>query len=229
MKGFKIPAINSLIKEIKESEGNYWMRRSIEDVIYMIKEGDEVMEWLSPWKPGYRFIFSRHENSFTEARVGNQFIIEIKVLDTFYNFITVIKMNEMDAIRTIDCIEAFLYEFGHEDYSSYYIGFPNYNMNECLSIKLERGLHNMDLDNLPPAYIDNANDDIRDINFILGKYSNISETLTPILSFYLSDSELADFAYDLFFVGLIDLEIAEEESLNRSIKKLFLDIDPDLD
>jgi hypothetical protein len=102
MKRFKIPAINSLIKDIKESEGNYWMRKSIEDVISKIKEGDEVMEWLSPWKPGYRFIFSRHENSFTEARVGNQFIIEIKVLDTFYNFITVIKMNEMDALRTID-------------------------------------------------------------------------------------------------------------------------------
>jgi hypothetical protein len=216
--------ITVLKSYFKESKDNYYMNKGMKNIVDNIKDSEEIMEWCTPWKPGFRFIINRYENRYTGNYGYPKYTIELKILDTFYNLITIAKMSEVDLMQFIDQIEAFINEMEHQEYSSVCCQLRSTSTGVGGFIELTRhvSLAYTEDGEINPSYYDKEHDDLRDIKFTLYSYNMTYGNVMPSVTFVLSDEELCDFAYCLFFVGLIDLDIEDEPDLNYNISKLFL-------
>lgn len=221
--------ILSLLKTIRESEGNYWMRMSLEDFIAVSQEGGEPMEWKSPWEPCFHFFINRYENTIRSSAKDGFYIIEIKVADGYYTHLIDLRLSEIDLFILIDEIDFFVYEMEDARVESNVI-FPFHtdaNMNTpqlvLERVDVESEFKN-DCDFIKSSYYDKTHEAPRDIRFIIRNYNSFYQTIVPICTFYLSNEELCNFAYDLFFVGLIDLDL---DSIQKTIG-LNIDIDQDI-
>ena len=231
--------ISALLKTIRESEDNYWMRLSLEDFIAVSQEGGDPMEWKSPWEPRFHFFINRYENTIqsSDPKDGS-YIIEIKVADGYYNHLIDLRLSEIELSILIDSIDFFIYEMADaREFSNIIYSFNTNSDMSTPQLVLQRideiQAFNGDPDDIDPnePYYDEVYDEARDIQFTIQKYNAFYQTIAPVCTFYISNEELCDFAYDLFFVGLIDLDVNAIQDLitdrniniDRDIKNMFLD------
>lgn len=231
--------ISSLLQTMQESEDNYWMRLSLEDFIAVSQEGGDQMEWKSPWEPRFHFFINRYENTIqsSDPKDGS-YIIEIKVADGFYNHLIDLRLSEIELFILIDSIDFFTYEMTDaRDFSNIIYSFNTNSDMSTPQLVLQRideiQAFNGDPDDIDPnePYYDEIHDNARDIQFTIQKYNAFYQTIAPVCTFYVSDEELCDFAYDLFFVGLIDLDLDAIQNLladrniniDQDIRNMFLD------
>lgn len=237
----KLESVKMIIQESREEQ---WMKMTIEDLKLASQSGGEPMEWDSPDKPGYRFLITRHENSIPNMnQTEAEFTIKIAIYDTFYNYITTISCSEIDIAAMMDSVEVFIYEFDHEPDSSMSTLFQVDSHGMLPELLLYRDYDNVVDENTGDwklGYYDEKNELPRDIKFSILFHNVLHPSLNDhnwrcdpeLVTFYLSDEELCDFMYDLFFVGLIDLDISslnlkEPSNLDEDIGKMFLKQLPD--
>ena len=74
-----------------------------------------------------------------------------------------------------------------------------------------------------PQIFDEANQEIREINFDIIKYSPIYKTPVNIVSFKLSDTEFKNLMFAYFFVSLIDIDLIpqDESKVDNILRKSF--------
>lgn len=232
--------ISALLKTMQESEDNYWMRLSLEDFIAVSQEGGDPMEWKSPWEPRFHFFINRYENTIhsSDPKDGS-YIIEIKVADGYYNHLIDLRLSEIELSILIDSIDFFTYEMTDaREFSNIIYSFNTNSDMSTPQLVLQRvdalqTFNQSDDTEIDPnePYYDEVYDEARDIQFTIQKYNAFYQTIAPVCTFYISNEELCDFAYDLFFVGLIDLDVNAIQDLitdrniniDRDIKNMFLD------
>ena len=232
--------ISALLKTMQESEDNYWMRLSLEDFIAVSQEGGDPMEWKSPWEPRFHFFINRYENTIqsSDPKDGS-YIIEIKVADGYYNHLIDLRVSEIELSILIDSIDFFTYEMTDaREFSNIIYSFNTNSDMSTPQLVLQRidalqTFNQSDDTEIDPnePYYDEVYDEVRDIQFTIQKYNAFYQTIAPVCTFYISNEELCDFAYDLFFVGLIDLDVNAIQDLisdkniniDRDIKNMFLD------
>ena len=222
--------LRDLINYKKESENNIYMKKTLEDLRNDSMNGGEEMNWLSPWKPGYIFHISRRDNNVdSEEYSDSYYIIEILILDSFYTKISIISLTESGCMNLLEDIDYFISD--KSDTAN--ITFPFLQRIDGTMPFLNLSRINPDvlgntmlLDNNNPndPYYDNKNQEIRNIKFSITLYSPQYQFMTRVLTIYLSESELCDFAYMIFFVGLIDIEGIEFEKSDsdKVLSDLFL-------
>lgn len=233
----KLESIKSIIQEAKEE---LWMYMTLQDLQIASQSGGQPMEWNSPGTTGYRFLITRHDNPFWDKDPKNpEFVIKIAIYDHFYNYIYTLQCNELDIAAMMDSVEWLIYETESVPMSSISSTFQIDSHGMYPELLLERDYDSIvdeDLGKWKPGYYDEKNDLPRDIKFSIRLYNlinreNSNAGFVPFISFYLSDEELCDFIYDLFFVGLIDLDTdhmnIDHNNLDEDIGRLFLKNIPD--
>ena len=198
------------------------------------------MEWKSPWEPRFHFFINRYENTIqsSDPKDGS-YIIEIKVADGYYNHLIDLRLSEIELSILIDSIDFFTYEMTDaREFSNIIYSFNTNSDMSTPQLVLQRvdalqTFNQSDDTEIDPnePYYDEVYDEARDIQFTIQKYNAFYQTIAPVCTFYISNEELCDFAYDLFFVGLIDLDVNAIQDLitdrniniDRDIKNMFLD------
>ena len=176
---------------------------------------DDNMVWYSPNKM-YKFDIQRYDGkgNFTNTNECGNYIIEIKIYNNIGVEMYKIRMNELDLVRVVDNMSFYQYETGFESYASIVIGLnPMNNCSQFMNeprIKLTRVVEDM----IPPEFygviFDKKMDEYRDNHLLIYDYNYYTKTETPILSIYISDTELDELTYDLYFVGLIDIPLPND-------------------
>lgn len=173
-----------------------------------IIKDDDNMEWRSPDK---QFIFEikRYDSMFSMD--GSRYRIELIIKDILGVIITQISFSELDAIRILDSINVFLYDMDNQTLSdmSIYIDPNNGRLETNILYMIRDDILRSEFYN-NPYYVNEMTGTYRDVKFELRKYSPYQETIIPILTFYISNEELNDFVFAIYFTCLIDIEIPAE-------------------
>lgn len=228
--------IRSLIDVLKESEGNYWMEQSLNDFISNSQKGGKSLEWKSPWNPKYHFFINRYDSNVQGNSTNGHYTIEIKVADGYYNHLIDLRLSEIELFILIDTIDFFVYEMADaREFSNIIYSFNTNSDMSTPQLVLQRvdvlqEFEDPDDIDLNEPYYDEMYDECRDIQFTIQKYNAFYQTIAPVCTFYISNEELCDFTYDLFFVGLIDLDLNAIQNLladrnidiDRDIRNMFL-------
>lgn len=176
-------------------------------LLNIIKD-DDNMEWCSPDK---QFIFEikRYDSMFSMD--GSRYRIELIIKDILGVIITQISFSELDAIRILDSINVFLYDMDNQTLSdmSIYIDPNNGRLETNILYMIRDDILRSEFYN-NPYYVNEMTGTYRDVKFELRKYSPYQETIIPILTFYISNEELNDFMFAIYFTCLIDIEIPTE-------------------
>lgn len=218
-----LQTLRSAIKLKKESENNIYMKKSIEDLRAASLNGGESMDWKSPWNPGYIFHISRRDNN---VEIGDgtdsQYIIEILILDSFYTKICLLSLTELTADILLDNIDYYLSNTT-----------DNANINFPFLQRIDSSLPFMEINRIPieitnkdDPYYDKKNDQIRNNKLSINLYSPEYQYMTHVVTIYLSAEELCDFAYAIFFVGLIDIDdvTLKDNGANDGLDKVVSDL-----
>ena len=195
------------------------MRHRIESSVLLnlknIIKDDDNMIWNSP-NNMYKLDIKRYDgkgNFITDSNSGN-YIIEIKVLNNIGVEIYKFRMNEIDLVRVVDSLSFYEYETGFESYASMVIGLNP--LNNCSQFQTEPRIKLMRVPeyDIPPEFnniiFNKEMEEYRDNHLTIYDYNYYTKVETPILSVYISDSELDELTYDLYFVGLIDIQLPNE-------------------
>lgn len=173
-----------------------------------IIKDDDNMEWRSPDK---QFIFEikRYDSMFSID--GSRYRIELIIKDILGVIITQISFSELDAIRILDSINVFLYDMDNQTLSdmAIYIDPNNGRLETNILYMIRDDILRSEFYN-NPYYVNEMTGTYRDVKFELRKYSPYQETIIPILTFYISNEELNDFMFAIYFTCLIDIEIPTE-------------------
>lgn len=179
-----------------------------------IIKDDDSMEWRTP---DNQFIF--YITRYNSTKINNpnlnisyndsRYIVELIVKDIVGVEINRVYFSELDTIRLLDSMNMFMFEFECQLYSdmSVYLD-PNNGRLETNIIHLLRDNIISYSDN--PYFVNEMRGINRDIRFELRKYCPTQETIIPILTFYVSNEELTDFMFIIYFSILIDIEIPLE-------------------
>ena len=165
-------------------------------------------EWCTPWKPGFRFIISRNVSRY--SCISN---IDLKVMDSFYNYITTLKLSEFDMLSFIDDIRFFLNDPEEDPEISITINFKmdssgimhcvelyrlgaQYNSFQELGYELDTLF---DGDDVRIGFFDNVNKSYRNIKFTIYSYNYKEQFMSPVVTFFLSNEELESFSDFLYY------------------------------
>ena len=230
----KLESVKTIVQESKEDR---WMKLTVQDIELASQNGGEPMEWDSPIKPGYRFLITRYENNVMELNQSEaQYTIKIAIYDTFYNHIITLCCSEIDIAAMMDMVETFIYEFDHESNTSVSIPFQidmHGNYPEIYLLRDYEHIIDPRSSKTLPGYMDERNQLPRDIRFTIRIFNPLTHVMAApeIITFYLSDEELCELMYDLYFVALIDLDTGmmnlDHIDLDEDIDRLFLKHLPD--
>ena len=191
----------------------------VEMKIAGIIKGDEEMEWISPNKE-FKFLINRYENRLWNNEQDGHYIITIDIINMIGVHIIQIKFSEIDAVRILDAINTFLYDWdgGVGESMSIYIDPSNLRLEHEI-IYLER-LRTNDMND---EYIETHT--IRDISFQIRQYSSFHQTLITILNLTLGTEELEELAFDIFFYSLIDIDIPTQydQQLENFVQNLYME------
>jgi len=167
---------------------------------------DEDMIWESPYKD-IIFHISRVENQIGYYRENwGQYIIIIDIKNNLGTTITQLRFSEIDAIRILDCMTQFT-EWGSGSGESMIIQInPN---------TLQMFNQFIDLFRLPGVeYINNdGNEILRDIQLKINHYSPQHGLFAPLITLIISDDELNDLVFKIFFVALLDVQMDPDNEM----------------
>ena len=182
--------------------------------------GSKDMEWYSPNRE-FKFVINRYENNLWNNDTDGHFVITVDIFNNIGILITQLKFSEIDAIRILDAINNFQYEMECQTGSSMYIYINANNLRlDNKIIFLER------LNVCPPddyEMIDKYY--FRDISFKINQYSPFHQTIITIINIVLSQEELENLAFKLFFYTLIDIELPEKYNieLENLVQDLYIE------
>jgi hypothetical protein len=161
-------------------------------------------EWCTPWKPGFRFIISRNVSRY--SCISN---IDLKVMDSFYNYITTLKLSEFDMLSFIDNIKFFLNDPEEDPEISITINFKMDSSGIMHYVELYRlctqynATYELDTlfdgDDVRIGFFDNVNNSYRDIKFTIYSYNYKEQFMSPVVTFFLSNEELESFSNFLYY------------------------------
>lgn len=175
----------------------------------VIKDGN-IMEWYSPFKQ-YKFEIERSDNQlwYPEQYEFSKYLISLKISDMLGIPITEVIFNEIDACRILDSMDAFITQYEHQTYSDIYIYTstknPTLSSHAFYLQRLNAYFPDDDDQNKNNQNWDNVNNDIRDILLQIKQFNPIHQTMIDIVSVQLSDEELYNLMYAIYFVSLIDI------------------------
>lgn len=182
---------------------------------------DTRLRYISP-NHEYHFITSRSYNElWTTDMESNedigQYVIDLIVENSYHINILHTRFNEIVAIRIIDIITSFLEdEYKNHKYQQSIMINLNSIDTSLSYLKLE-----LYCDNHIYGY-DNRNN-VRDIVFKFHSYDYTSQQMKQLLVIYLSEKELKDLNYIVFFGQLIDLELRQDENYIDNILYRMMD------
>ena len=175
----------------------------------VIKDGDR-MEWFSPFKQ-YKFEIHRSDNQlwYPEQYEFSKYIISMKISDMLGVPITEIVFNEIDACRILDSMDSFITDFEHQTYSDMYIYAstknPTLNTHAIYLQRLNCYFPDDDESNKNATNWDPVHNDIRDVLLQIKQFNPIQQTMIDVISIQISDEELYDLMYAIYFTSLIDI------------------------
>lgn len=164
-----------------------------------IIKDDEDMIWASPYKD-IIFHISRVENQIAYYRKNwGQYIIIIDIKNNLGTTITQLRFSELDAIRILDCMTQFTeWQSGSGESMIIQIN-PN---------TLQMFNQYIDLFRLPSIdAVDEEETIFRDIQLKINHYSVQHGLYVPLVTLNISDDELNDLIFKIFFVALLDVQM----------------------
>lgn len=181
----------------------------------IIREGEDNMDWFSPDRQ-FKFIIEREPTIFLNS--DYQYIISIHIQNILGVELYKISFNEIEAVRILDQLNWFLYETEQQLYSSTTIQLESniqYNTIDYIELLWD------DIDEQNPFYY-KSYEYLRNIKFTISSHNNQFGTIVPICTIYLSDEELNDFMFKLYFISLIDVELQQsyENELENVLSNL---------
>lgn len=181
--------------------------------------GDEEMEWISPNRE-FKFVINRYENRLWNNDQDGHYVITIDIINMIGVHIIQIKFSEIDAVRILDSINTFLYDWngGSGESMTIYMEAPNNLRMENEIIYMERILVDEEKEY-------KENNTIRDILFQIRQYSSFHETLIPIVTTVLGTEELENLAFQIFFYSLIDIDIPMQynQQLENFVQNMYME------
>lgn len=185
-------------------------------VIDSLALGLNTIIWKSPFNE-YIFIMERSPNQLWNAMENQaQFVINITIKNNLGIIISNIMFSEIDAVRILDCMDSFIYDFEEESYSSYTIELnplnPIFDIPIIYLLRL--------LDEVEIIDDEDIEGNCRDILFTLRSYSFQYKNSMDILKFYLSNDELSDLIKSMYHISFDGLNINPEnnDELNDLLK-----------
>ena len=175
----------------------------------VIKDGN-IMEWYSPFKQ-YKFEIQRSDNQlwYPENNEFSKYLISIKISDMLGVPITEIIFNEIDACRILDSMDAFINDMDHQTFSNMYIYTsvknPTLSSHAFFLERLNAYFPDDDDENKTPQNWDLINQDVRDVLLQVKQYNPVHQIMLDMVSIQLSDEELYNLMYAIYFVALIDI------------------------
>lgn len=198
-------------------------------VANIIKDGDE-MDWKSPFNQ-YNFHIERQDNQlwYPNGNEYSKFLISIKISDMLGIPVTELKFSEIDACRILDSMNSFIHDFEHQCYSDMYIYLstknPTLSYNMIYLQRLPAYFPDDDDQNQNYVNYDYNHNDIRDVLFQIKQYNPVHGNIIDLLSIQISDEELSDLMFGIFFCSLIDIEIPTgQESVVENVVQNLMEI-----
>lgn len=175
----------------------------------VIKDGNK-MEWYSPLKQ-YKFEIQRSDNQlwYPENNEFSKYLISIKIYDMLGIPITEIIFNEIDACRILDSIDSFINDMDSQTFSNMYIYTsvknPTLSSHAFFLERLNVYFPDDNEINRTPQNWDPINLDVRDVLLQVKQYNPVHQIMLDMVSIQLSDEELYNLMYAIYFVALIDI------------------------
>lgn len=194
--------IRDLVKNYLYNIGEYDMDKEYNMVKDELRglgviNGDEGSTWISPDK-NYVFKINRYENKLWNSNLG-QYIIEIDIESSIGYRITKLRFSEIDATIILDNIANFNdYCKNSTDAYCIYINPNNTRVNTTI----------IELNNIFMIGNNSSNYNSRpDISFSIKQYNPLYENMVPLVTMRLTEKELRDLSFKIFFMTLIDIDI----------------------
>ena len=189
-----------------------------------IKDSD-TMEFYTPFNQ-YKFIINRYDSEIN-FEYGNRYIIETEIYNNLGTLLTKSRMNESGILALLDNMNVFLnnYDFRKETNSiNCNFGIElDFSSDIIRLVRTDASFRLNEYVDILPQIFDEANQEIREINFDIIKYSPIYKTPVNIVSFKLSDTEFKNLMFAYFFVSLIDIDLIpqDESKVDNILRKSF--------
>lgn len=173
---------------------------------------------------GYRFEFDRQSDIvlFKDDNTIFNNIISINIKNNIGVIIHSIKMNEGDCICLLDYITAYLYDFfDWGDECNIILNISSASSNKHPMIHFQNITNKVN-----PGNINYQNPSLSELRVHeLSILESDGCSTVKILTVPMSNSEVEEFVYNLYFVGLMDLTLPQEllEKLDEIIARIFGD------
>ena len=154
--------------------------------------------------PDIKITFERFANQMQFSN-ETKYIIEAKLINRLGVILYTFRFSEIDAIRILDCIDEFQFDFNGEAYSNILIELsPNNTFGEIPYLFFQwGGVDEYDYDKYLEEGLDGMN--VPDILFEIRQYSPKQQTFVCLYRFCISEIILGNFAFAIFFTALIDI------------------------
>ena len=166
----------------------------------IIEKGDDMKIEITP---EIDLSVRRFNNQVYFSDNNSNYIVEVQIMNKLGVLLYTFRFNEFDAIKILDCIDQFQYDFGGETYSNMLIKLPP--MNSLLNIPYLffqwGGIDKIEYDRVAS---DDYND-IPDILFEIREYSPMNEIMKTLFRFSISENTLDDISFAIYFVSILDI------------------------
>ena len=166
----------------------------------IIEKGDDMKIEITP---EIDLSVRRFNNQVYFSDNNSNYIVEVQIMNKLGVLLYTFRFNEFDAIRILDCIDQFQYDFGGETYSNILIELPPMNslLNMTYLFFQWGGIDEIEYDRVSS---DDYND-IPDILFEIREYSPMNETMKTLFRFSISENTLDDISFAIYFVSILDI------------------------
>lgn len=145
----------------------------------------------------------RFYNQVYFSDTGAKYLIEVRLINNLGVILYTFRFNEIDAVRILDSIDEFRYEFCAQTYSSMIIQINPMNP------RLESPYLFFQWGGVDEIAYDNITSDdygdIPDILFKIQQYSAVQETYTDLFVFAISENTIDDISFAIFFTSILDI------------------------
>lgn len=198
---------------LKQKQMEYWDERS------------KSMHWESP-DGNYTFLIKRTPNNLWSGN-ESEYIVTIDIQNNVGARLYTLRLTEISCITLLESLLCFT-DYDHMDfdaaYSSYTIAFdPSPDQTESTLIVTREDIYGKIIENSSPRmeyekevdtplayytpYFNEGYDEYREILFQITNYNPFYRKVVPIVSTYLSDAELEELCFIIFFEVFIDIDI----------------------
>lgn len=146
---------------------------------------------------------ARYPNQVFFSDNGARYIIEIQFKNNIGIILYTLRFNEIDAIRILDSMDQFQFEFECQTNSSQYIGInPMNTLLNAPYFYFEWGcVDELEYDSI----LSDNYEDVPCITFKVREYSSQYQQMRDIISVSISENTFEEISFGIFFTGVIDI------------------------